>query len=67
MDKISVTEFAGRMRFKKRIDLADVQRLQREILPGHPLSRPCRSPYCARPRRGPRRCVVERVSRRGSC
>src|SRR4051794_20279112 len=33
MDKISVTEFAGRMRFRKQIRLADVQKLQREILP----------------------------------
>jgi hypothetical protein len=33
MDMISVTEFAGRMRFRKRIDLADVQKLQRQILP----------------------------------
>ena len=33
MNKISLTEFASRMRFKKRISLTDVQRLQRDILP----------------------------------
>src|SRR6476619_5794448 len=33
MNKISLAEFASRMRFKQPIGLADVQRLQREILP----------------------------------
>ena len=33
MNKTFLTEFASRMRFKKWIGLADVQRLQRDILP----------------------------------
>ena len=32
MNKVSLSEFASRIRFKKRIGLADVQRLQRDIL-----------------------------------
>src|SRR4051794_391990 len=34
MNKLSLTEFASKAREKKRISFGDVQRLQRDILPG---------------------------------